>query len=387
MSTAVSSSAGIRTVLRARHVPALLISGQVGRLPVAAAPIALLLFARQSTSLAVSGLVVAAYTAGMAAGAPVLARAVDRRGQAPILYGSALLSGAGFATVAISGGRLPLTLAGAVVAGLGTPPLEACLRALWPALVPPSAVGAAYALEIAVHEVIFVVGPLVTVAVVAVSGPPAALLVAGLLQLAGVLVFAAHRPVHEWRAEPAPRHWAGPLRSPRLVALVLGVVGVGAAIGCLPVVITGYAEAAGDRSLAGWLLAAQAAGALLGGLLYTRATPGGPGRLPLVAGAFAAGLLPLALTPGPAGMAALLAVAGLSLPPLLTVVFLAVDRHAPPGTAVEAFAWVITAFAVGSAAGSAAAGALAGAGLGYGFALAPAVATAALLVMLPGRTR
>jgi hypothetical protein len=153
------------------------------------------------------------------------------------------------------------------------------------------------------------------------------------------------------------------------------------------VVITGYAEAAGDRSLAGWLLAAQAAGALVGGLLYTRAPAGGPGRLPLVAGAFAVGLVPLVLTPAPPAMALLLAVSGLSLPPLLTVVFLAVDRHAPAGTAVEAFAWVITAFAVGSAAGSAAAGALTGAGLRYGFALAPVVAVAALLVMLPGRAR
>ncbi len=380
MSTAVS-------VLRAPHVPVLLVAGQVGRLPVAAAPIALLLFARQSMSLSLAGLVVAAYTAGMAAGAPVLARAVDRRGQPLVLYASALLSGAGFTTVALGGGGLPVTLLGAVLAGLGTPPLEACLRALWPLLVPAQLVSAAYALEIAVHELVFVVGPLVTVAVVAVSGPPAALLVAGLLQLGGVLVFAARRPVHEWRAEPAPRHWAGPLRSPRLVALVLGIVGVGASIGTLPVVITGYAEAAGDRSLAGWLLAAQAAGALAGGLLYTRAAPGGPGRLPLVAGAFAAGLVPLVLLPDPIGMAVLLAVAGLSLPPLLTVVFLAVDRHAPPGTAVEAFAWVITAFAVGSAAGSAVAGALAGAGLRHGFALAPVVAVAALLVLLPGRVR
>ncbi len=380
MSTAVS-------VLRAPHVPVLLAAGQIGRLPVAAAPIALLLFARESMSLSLAGLVVAAYTAGMAAGAPVLARAVDRRGQPAVLYASALLSGAGFVTVALGGGALPVTLTGAALAGFGTPPLEACLRALWPMLVPPAQVGAAYALEIAVHEAIFVVGPLVTVAVVALSGPPAALLVAGLLQLAGVLIFAARRPVRDWRADPAPRHWAGPLRSPRLVALVLGVVGVGAAIGCLPVVITGYAEAAGDRSLAGWLLAAQAMGALIGGLLYTRASAGGPGRLPLVAGAFAVGLVPLALTPAPAGMAVLLAVAGLALPPLLTVVFLAVDRHAPAGTAVESFAWVITAFAVGSACGAAVAGALAGADLRYGFALAPAVAVVAVLVMLPGRAR
>jgi predicted MFS family arabinose efflux permease len=381
------SSYGLRAVVRAPRVPLLLAASQIGRLPVAAAPIALLLFARQSLSLAAAGLLVATYTAAMAVGAPLLARGVDRWRQPPVLYGTAALSGAGFVTVALGGGHLPVTLAGAALAGFGTPPLEACLRALWPVLVPPPAVTAAYALEIAVQEVLFVAGPLVTLAVVAVSGPPAALLTAGLLQLAGVAVFAGARPVRRWRAEPAPRHWAGPLRAPRLVALILGVVGVGAAIGGLPVVVTGYAEAAGDRSLAGWLLAAQAAGALVGGLLYTRAGPGGPGRLPLVGAALTAGLVPLVLIPEPAAMAALLAVAGLALPPVLTAVFLAADRHAPPGTSVEAFAWIITAFAVGSAAGSAVAGALATAGLRYGFALAPAVALVAVLVMLPGRPR
>jgi predicted MFS family arabinose efflux permease len=381
------SSYGLRAVVRAPRVPLLLAASQIGRLPVAAAPIALLLFARQSLSLAAAGLLVATYTAAMAVGAPLLARGVDRWRQPPVLYGTAALSGAGFVTVALGGGHLPVTLAGAALAGFGTPPLEACLRALWPVLVPPPAVTAAYALEIAVQEVLFVAGPLVTLAVVAVSGPPAALLTAGLLQLAGVAVFAGTRPVRRWRAEPAPRHWAGPLRAPRLVALILGVVGVGAAIGGLPVVVTGYAEAAGDRSLAGWLLAAQAAGALVGGLLYTRAGPGGPGRLPLVGAALTAGLVPLVLIPEPAAMAALLAVAGLALPPVLTAVFLAADRHAPPGTSVEAFAWIITAFAVGSAAGSAVAGALATADLRYGFALAPAVALVAVLVMLPGRPR
>ncbi|MGC5054395.1 MFS transporter [Micromonospora sp. DT48] len=374
-----------RAVLRAPQVPLLLAASQVGRLPVAASPIALLLFARQHVSLGVAGLVVAFYTAGMAAGAPVLARAVNRHGQSAVLNASALFSAVGFAVVALGGGRLIPTLAGAAVAGLGTPPLEACLRALWPTLVPAPSVPAAYALEIAVHELTFVVGPLVAVAVVALAGTSAALLVAALLQLAGAAVFAANSRVRQWRDDPAPRHWAGPLRSPRLVSLVLGVVGVGASIGVLPVVVTAYAETVGNRSLAGWLLAAQAAGGLIGGLCYTRLSPGGPARLPLVAVAFSAGLAPLALAPAPPVMALLIVVAGLSLPPLLTVVFLAADRHAPAGTSVEAFAWIITAFAVGSAAGSAAAGALATVDLTYGFLLAPIVAAAAVLVMLPGR--
>ncbi|MBW6440159.1 MFS transporter [Actinoplanes hulinensis] len=381
MSSAVSAPSGLRTVLRAPFVRRLLVFSQTGRLPMAAAPLALLLFAREEHGLTLAALVVAAYTAGMAVSAPLLARIVDRWRQPPVLWGSAVLSGAGFVVVAASGHSMPIMLAGAVGAGFGTPPLEACLRALWPNLVPAENVAAAYSLDLAVQEVIYVTGPLVTLAAVGFAGPPAGLLAAAVLQIAGVAGFALTPVVRTWRGEAGARHWAGPLRVPRFVVIVAGVICAGAAVGSLPVAVTGYAEAAGSRALSGWLLAAQAAGALIGGLFYTRAAPGGPGRLPLTAAALAAGFVPLLLVPGPALMAALLAVSGLSLPPLLTAVFLAADRLTPPGTAVEAFAWIITAFTVGSAAGAAITGPLVSDGIRYGFAFAPIAGLLAVAAM------
>jgi MFS family permease len=382
--------AGLRTVLRAPQVALVLTASQVGRLPLGATPLALLLFGRQSVSLAVTGALVAVFTAGLAAGTPLLARAVDRRRQVPVLAGSTLLSSVGYLLTALSGGHLALLLAGAALAGFGTPPMEACLRALWPDLVPASAQSAAYALDIALQEVIFVAGPLVTLGAVAWGGPAAGLYVAGALQLGGVAAFTTAAAVREWRSRSTAHHWAGPLRTPRLLLLLLGVIGVGAAIGGIPVALTAYAEAAGNRSLTGWLLAAQSLGALIGGLLYTRAGPGHRRRLPLLAAALAAGFLPLLLTPAPAPMAVLLALSGLALPPLLTCVFLTTDRLAPPGTAVEAFAWVATAFTIGSATGAALVGASAGAlnsaldgaGSRVGFAFAPAAALLAVAAMV-----
>ncbi|MCU7726575.1 MFS transporter [Actinoplanes sp. KI2] len=369
-------------VLRAPQVPVVLIASQIGRLPLAAAPLALLLHARQSVSLAVAGIVVAVFTAGMAAGAPVLARSVDRWRQPPVLYASASLSAAGYLIAAFSTGRPAPLLAGAALAGLGTPPLEACLRALWPDLVPAADITAAYALDIALQEVIFVAGPLVTLAATAAAGPTAALLTAAALQLGGVAAFANAPVVRGWRGgDVGVRHWAGPLRIPRLVVLVLGVACTGAAVGSIPVVLTGYAEASGDRGLTGWLLACQAMGALAGGLLYTRARPGGPSRLPLLAGCFALGYLPLLLVPAPGWMALLQAISGVGLPPLLTACFLAADRLAPPGTAVEAFAWIFTAFTVGSATGAAVAGPLTDVSVRTGFAFAPIAALFAVVAM------
>jgi hypothetical protein len=97
--------------------------------------------------------------------------------------------------------------------------------------------------------------------------------------------------------------------------------------------------------------------------------------------ALTAGFLPLAATPGPVPMAVLLAVSGLALPPLLTAVFLTADRLAPAGTVAEAFAWVATAFAVGSAVGSAVTGPLVATGIRYGFLLAPAAALACVVAL------
>lgn len=372
---------GIRAVLRAPQVPLVLTASQVGRLPLASAPLALLIHTRQERSLALAGVVVAVYTAGMAVSAPMLARLVDRWRQPPVLWASAAFSAVGFALVAYGGGRLPVALLGAAVAGLGTPPLEACLRALWPVLTPPALVPVAYTLDIAAQEIIFVVGPLLTLAAVAVAGPAAGLLAAAVLQLVGVAAFTVAAAVRAWHGMPAHRHWAGPLRVRRFSIMIVGVACVGAAVGSLPVALTGYAEAAGARSLTGWLLAAQAGGALLGGLLYTRAGPGDARRLPLLAVAFVAGYLPLVAVPGPGLMAALVAVSGLALPPLLTAVFLAADRLAPAGTAVEAFAWIMTAFTVGSALGAALTGTLAGTAPRYGFLFAPAIAAVAVLAM------
>ncbi|MFJ2086251.1 MFS transporter [Micromonospora chokoriensis] len=376
------SSTGIRVVLRAPQVLWVLLAAQVGRLPSASGPLALLLFARESFSLVAAGLLVAAYTAGMAVGTPLLARAVDRWRQPPVLCLSAVLSGVGFGFVATGAFGATGAAVGAAVAGLGTPPLEACLRSLWPDLLPPTAVPAAYALDVAVQEVIFVVGPLSTLLAVALGGPVAGLGVAALLQLAGTIAFVRAPAVRAWRGVPAARHWAGPLRVHRLTVLLVGVAGAGTAVGGIAVAVTAYAEAAGNRHLAGWLLAAQATGALIGGLFYTRARPGGARRLPLLTAGLTLGFVPLLLTPPPALMAVLLAISGLALPPALTAIFLKVDELAMPGTVAEAFAWVATAFTVGSAVGSALTGLVVANGVRHGLALAPVAALLSTVIMV-----
>ena len=70
----VSPSSSSSQVLRTPQVPRVLLASLVGRLPFGAAPLALLLFTRESGSIAAAGLIVAAYGAGTALGQPLLSR-------------------------------------------------------------------------------------------------------------------------------------------------------------------------------------------------------------------------------------------------------------------------------------------------------------------------
>ena len=378
---------GVLAVLRAAQVARVLAASTVGRIPLASSPVALLLFARDRWSIGVAGSLVAAYTIGIAAGGPVLARIADRWRQPPVMAGAVAVSSAGFLTLA--GGGLPLGAAvpAALMAGAGAPPFESGLRVLWRDLLPESQVHTAYSLDIAVQELIFILGPLVSVAAVDAAGPAAGLFMTAVLQLVGTVWFISAPGVRRWRGVVAERHWAGPLRSTPLRLLLLAVMLVGAGVGSLPVAVTRLAEDAGDRSWAGWLLAAQATGALIGGLLTTRVKP--PERhVPWIAAGLAVGYLPLLAAAAPPVMVPLATVSGLALPALLTATFVVVDRVTPAGTAAEAFAWVATAFSSGAAVGAALDGAILDRtpGVMPGFVLAPvSIAASAALYRLLAR--
>src|SRR5690242_274521 len=378
----------VQTVLRTAQVARLLAASTLGRVPLGSSSVALLLFARQTWSIGVAGLLVGMYTVGLAIGAPVLARIADRWRQPPVMTGAAIVSTIGFVTLAAAHPPIGLAIVATLIAGAGAPPFEAGLRVLWRHLVPESQVTTAYTLDIAVQEVIFIVGPMVAVGGVAIGGPPGGLYATAALQLIGTAWFVTTPAVRRWRGEVAERHWAGPLRSAPLRLILAAIVLVGAGVGAMPVAITRYAEVAGNRAWAGWMLAAQAFGALIGGLANTRIKLP-ERRAPWIAATLACGYLLLVITPAPPLMLLLATVSGVALPPLLTATFVTVDAVAPSGTAAEAFAWVSTAFTSGAAMGAALDGAILDGtdGVRVGFVLAPVtIASGALFYRMLIRT-
>ena len=378
-----ATALGPGALLRLPQVARLLFSALVGRLPNGMVPLALVLFARDTGSgFGRAGLLTAAYSLGCCLGGPALSRVMDLRGQRATLVLGGVVSSLALAV-------LPWVPAGtalvvALVAGLATPPLEPALRTLWPSVLSLRQVPSAFALDAAAQELIFVLGPLV-VLVAQLAGSGGGLVAAGVVGLAGTAWFVASRasgawvpPVHE------DRHWLGPLRSRRLCVLYASIVMVGLTIGVPAVALVAYAETAGDRGLAPWLVAANALGALIGGVAYSPRAPHRDPRRDLLLG-LAVLVVPyaaLATVPSAVWVTGLLAVAsGLGLPPVLTCVFQLVDRLAPQGTTTEAFAWLISAFLVGSSVGAAVAGALSDSGrIGEAFLVAAASSLVALAI-------
>jgi predicted MFS family arabinose efflux permease len=384
-------AAGYGELLRTRHAARLLGGTLLGRLPNGMAALAVVLFTRaHGGGYGLAGALSALYGLAMALGQPLLGRAVDRRGQPRVMAGAAVVSAAGLALLAVSGPRpLPVAVLAVVLAGGATPPLEGGLRALWPAVLEhEEQVQRAYALDAAAQEVLFTLGPLLVTAAVAAASEAAALVLTGGLGVAGTLVVVTAPPSRRWRAAAREGHWLGALRSRALLALLAACLCVGLALGAFALAAVAYADRHGGDGRAAYLLAANGAGALTGGLIYGgRAWRRAPEhRLPLLVAGLAVCYPLLMLTPALGWMLALSALAGLFLAPALACAFLVVDRHAPPGTVTEAFSWVVTAMGVGTAAGTAIAGAAAQHGGGRSAAAALAVCAAggaaALAVLL-----
>ncbi|MEY9878150.1 MFS family permease [Streptacidiphilus sp. MAP12-33] len=368
---------GYLSVLRAPVVLRLLSGTLVGRLPAGMTVVAIALALHGAgASYAQIGLTTAAYAVSAAIGGPVLGRTVDRLGQPRVLLASALVASTGYVLLALDPGSAALAIAGAALAGAFMPPLEPCLRALWPDVVAEEQLETAYALDSASQQILYVAGPLLVAGIAALGDPAAALWLAAVLGLVGTLVVATAGPVRSWRPAPRPaassapeasrRHWLGPLRSPGLVLLLLAFAGTGWSVGGQNILFVAYAqEHPGLPGGAGLLLALAALSGLLGALAYGAVRWKAPTatRTWAMAAGMAVCYLPLLAVPGPLGMSAAAALSGLGLAPLLAAAFVLIAELAPAGTTTEAFAWLVTVFSTGNALGSAASGAVVGGSL------------------------
>ncbi len=214
---------GYRDVLALPGVTPLMALSLLARVPASAAAITLTLHVVLTLDLGygAAGAVGAASTVGMAVGAPVLGRLVDRRGLRPMLAVTTAAAAVFWSVAPYL--SYPALLVGAFLGGLLAFPVYSVIRQSLAAAVPEARRRPAFALDSMSVEVSYIIGPAVgSVLVLTLSGPMAMGVVGAGWVATGVSFWVLNPPTRTGTAEPGER--PPPVRTwldRRLVAALL----------------------------------------------------------------------------------------------------------------------------------------------------------------------
>lgn len=371
----------------------------LARLPMAMAGVSLIvMISTVRGSYALAGAVSATGLAAGAVGAPLIARFVDRYGQARVAVPATLVSvTAGLLLVLLVREDAPTwTLFAAYAGTSASPNTGGMARARWAHLYRdrPECLHVANSFEQVADEVCFMVGPVLAAFLGTAVFPEAGTLVTEVLLLAGVLLFVAQR-----RTEPPvqPRQPGRSVRMPGLAGVVGTFLCTGMIFGSMEVTTVAFTDTHGHASAAGVALALQAAGSCVAGLVYGLARPGGTaaGRFVVGVGAMAV-LMGLPLLAGASGnvvaLSAALFVAGSATAPTMVNGMALVQERVPAARLNEGMTLAVTGILAGIAAGATLGGTVAqrlGPGAGWGYCIpfvAGALALATALTTSPRRS-
>lgn len=355
-------------LFRVPDLRATLAASAIGRLPIGIATLAILLFLQSRTgSFALAGAAASLYVLGLATVAPFLGRLIDRFGPRPVLAVGAVVYPCmmvALVTLALQGGSHGWIALTALVAGASFPPITACMRALYPRLVPDAGLlQTAYSADAALVESVFILGPALVASFVAGGLTYGAVLFAAVCAAVGNAVFLRTPAVRNWAIQrPAGRRsLLGPLRSPPLLALFAANFLYAFAFGLYELAVTAFAAERGVPAAAGVILALASVGSAAGVIVY-----GGrdwklsvTGQFLANLGLMATGLLLIAPVTNLYLFAILNVFACATMAPAIASQSLLVSRLAVREMLAETFTWSATCLLAGISGGIAAGGVLA----------------------------
>ncbi|MET9878772.1 MFS transporter [Actinacidiphila glaucinigra] len=390
------SSANYRSLLRTPGAAAFFLPASLGRVGIAMTGLSIVWLVHSRTgTFASAGLVSGGFAVTDALVAPQLARLVDRFGQTRILP-PALLAHALAVVVLVSlvsaDASDPFLVLGGALVGASVPQLSAMSAARWAALLRTgrsAELPTAFALESLGNAVAYLVGPALVSALAAAGHPVAGTVLAASLSVAGGLVFAAQRG-----SAPSPVAGAGAhapagrslLRSGVFVLMGLNLA-LGVFFGAMQVSVTAFVVEHGAPSAASPVFAVSSCSGLLAGWLYGlcrwQATP----RVQLLVAttALMLGALLLPTVRSPFGLGLVVVLTGATVPPLLVLCSVLTESIVHQAVLTQAFSWLGSASAAGTAAAAAMSGwAIDSLGSRGGFTVVTAAAAAMALQSLAG---
>lgn len=355
-----------RRVLAVPGALAFSLTGVVARLPISMVSLGIVLLVSARTgSYQLAGMVAAAYLVGNAGFAVIQGRMADRLGQSRVLPWTILVFTVAMALMmwAVEAGLpAPWPHLFAALGGASLPQIGSCIRARWSHNVHDRRMlQTAFALEGALDETVFVLGPLLVTVLATSVHPVAGLGAAVAAGLAGTLALAAQRSTQP----PAHRHHADggvrvPMGWPVLAPLAVSGAMLGVLFGGSEVATVAFAEELGSKAAAGPVLAVFAVGSLLAGFLtgtvHWRSS--NASRYRLFTGALAVAVLPLPFVESLPVLTGVLFVAGFGVAPTLIASVAWIEETVPARRLTEGISVVTTGMYVGIAPGAALVGAV-----------------------------
>ncbi|MFD0704768.1 MFS transporter [Alloscardovia venturai] len=335
-----------------------------------------------------AGLMSAVYVLAAAFVTPVYARLFDKYGQrkvglitAPIQF-AALLT---FAAAAYMRAPLPVLFALAVITGLCMYSVGAVVRTRWAWALrdkPDDYLNTAYALESAIDEIIFILGP-IAAATISTAHPPVTTIIPfilfGGINFVGAMIFynlkSATPPavvtVHEITVDDTSLTSASTKRAqnrikdrnillyPGMLMLPLGILAFNSTFSAFDVIMTAILKGRGLAHITGFMLATIALGSLIGALIFgsRKHTHNSWMRMMGFMVALATGIVAIGLSVQWLPLAAFFGVfAGLFVSPTYATANLVMRQTAPQHKLTEGLSWISTGGTIGSSLGSAVAG-------------------------------
>lgn len=340
------------------------LAGILARFPMALVGISMILMVRTYYgNYGFAGIVSGAMMVSFAIGAPMLARLVDKYGQAKVMLPSILVSAATMTAssfVAMNQMNQILLIVLCCVSGATSGSIGALVRSRWAFVTQKQGqIQAAYSLEAAFDELVWVMGPVIATFISTSVHPAAGVWLAAITGVVGSVWFLSQTKTEPPASREVRTKGEGSvMRNPAMIVLLLTYIATGAIFGANDLAVVAFATEHGAEPLAGAMLAVFSTGSLIGALVYGARTWKSPLWKLFLVGiiALAVGTSSFIFADSLPILGLIMLITGLVVAPTMTNVNTIVQRIMPERRLTEGLTWMATAMNIGASLGSSVSG-------------------------------